>query len=141
MMKIRVLVVLCFAVLSVLPLTAQEVIPEKSKSEYYYVNVPIEKIYPYRKGYMVLYRKGVTDMARTYLPIEWFTEAAGRGELIPLGTGSTWPSLSVYYKNGEFSHVRLYVRRDISHVTWGTIGPGVNIDNEFDNVDDLRLEF
>jgi hypothetical protein len=144
-MKIRKLMILCAAFMvtmaAAIPVMAQE-ISEDRRSEYYYVNVTLERIYPYRRGYVVLYQKsGMGEMARAYLPIEWFTDTGGRGELLYLGSGPAWPSLTVYYKNGEFSHVRLYVRRSTSHVTWGTVGPGVNIDSEFDNVDDLRLEF
>jgi hypothetical protein len=80
-------------------------------------------------------------MARAYLPIEWFTEVAGRGELIPLGSGPTWPSLSVYYKNGEVSHVRLYVRRSQTHESWGNVPQGANLDSYFEGVEDIRLEF
>jgi hypothetical protein len=135
-------VALCIAGMTVLPLAAQDNQASGEKqSEYYYVNVPLDKIYPYRRGYVVQYRKGVTGQARTYLPLEWFHDAAGKGELIRLEPGTTWPSLSVYYKNGEFSHVRLYVRREAAHESWGNIPQGVNIDEYFDNVDTIKLEF
>jgi hypothetical protein len=111
------------------------------ESGYFYVNVPIEKVYPYRKGYVVQYRKGVNQMARAYLPIEWFEDAAGKGELLYLGTGNAWPYLTVYYKDGAFSHVRLYLRRDRAHASWGNIGLGINIDDRFEEVYDLKLEF
>ncbi|MDR1108152.1 MAG: hypothetical protein LBL19_03865 [Spirochaetaceae bacterium] len=112
-------------------------------SEYYYVTVPLEKVYPYRKGYVVAYQKGVNQIVRAYLPLEWFTEAGGggRGELIYLGPGTTWPYLTVYYKAGEFSHVRMYVRRERGHASWGNIPQNVNIDDRFENVEDLKLEF
>jgi hypothetical protein len=112
-----------------------------NKSEFYYVTVPLEKIYPYRKGYVVAYRKGVNQLARAYLPLEWFTEVAGKGELIYMPSGTSWPYLTVYYKAGEFSHVRLYARSDRSHSTWGNIPLNVNIDDQFENVEDLKLEF
>jgi hypothetical protein len=112
-----------------------------NESEYYYVTVPLEKIYPYRRGYVVAYRKGVNQLARAYLPIEWFTDAAGKGELIYIAPGTSWPYLTVYYKNGEFSHIRLYARRDRGHSTWGNIPMNVNIDERFENVEDLKLEF
>jgi hypothetical protein len=142
-MKIgRFFIALCIAGMTVLPLAAQDNQPAgRKQSEYYYVNVPLDKIYPYRRGYVVQYRKGVTEQARAYLPLEWFHDAAGKGEVIRLKPGTTWPSLSVYYKNGEFSHVRLYVRREAGHESWGNIPQGVNIDEYFDNVDTIKLEF
>jgi hypothetical protein len=122
------------------PLFAQK-FSEGKESEYFYVNVPIEKVYAYSKGYVVQYQKGLGQMARAYLPLEWFNGATARSELIYLGTGPAWPSLTVYYKNGDFSHVRLTVRRAVGHETWGTIPQGTNIDDRFENVEDLRLEF
>ena len=111
------------------------------ESEYYYYNVPIEKIYTYRLGYVVIYRKGVNQMARTYIPAEWFTEAGGKGEVVALGSGKEWPSMTVYYKSGEFSHVRLMLRRERNHESWGVVPLNVNIDDYFKDVEDIKLEF
>jgi hypothetical protein len=135
-----------FAVLTVLlvagsPIFAQTDDRKKHDSEYYYKNVAIEKIYPYRNGYLIQYRRGLNRIEKAYLPLEWFTTSAGRGEIITLPKGKTWPSLTVYYKNGEFSHVRLYVHHMASHETWGTIPQNVNIDSQFENIEDLRLKF
>jgi hypothetical protein len=125
-----------------MPLAAQDnSSADDKKSEYYYVNVPLEKVYPYRKGYVVLYRKGVNQLAQAYLPLEWFTATAGKGDLIRIGSGTSWPYLSIYYKDGAFSHVRLYVRKEAGHETWGNIPLNINIDDRFENVDDLKLEF
>jgi hypothetical protein len=116
-------------------------IPEGKKSEYYYINLTLEKIWPYRAGYIVQYRKGFNRVGRLYLPSEWFTNAASKGEIILLPPGGNWPSLTVYYKNGEFSHVRLYVHRWNSHWTWGSVPQDVNIDDRFDNIETLNIEF
>ena len=111
------------------------------ESEYYYYNIPIEKIYTYRKGYVILYRKGVNQMAQTYLPEEWFNDIGGRGELVALGAGKEWPSMTVYYYQGEFSHVRLRVRREKSHESWGVVPLNVNIDEYFKDIEEVKLEF
>jgi hypothetical protein len=136
-MKRGLFIFLFVMVLSILPAVAQNISKE---SEYYYINTTIEKIFPYRKGYVVQYRKGLTTSARLYLPVEWFTEAAGRGEIVRIGPGREWPSLSIYYKNGEFSHVRLYVR-PYSHESWGSIPLNINLDSYFADVNDVRLEY
>ena len=122
---------------------------EGSDSEYYYVNISLEKIWPYRKGYIVQYRKGVYQFARSYLPSEWFAAPVGKGEerkppkgeIIRLPSGSVWPSMSVYYKDGEFSHVRLYVHSWASHQTWGVVPQHVNIDSSFENIEDINIKF
>jgi len=114
---------------------------KKHDSEFYYKNVLLERIYPYRNGYAVQYRRGINRLEMVYLPMEWFTGAAGKGEIITLPAGKAWPSLTVYYKNGEFSHVRLYVHHMASHQTWGTIPQNVVLDDRFENVEDIRLKF
>jgi hypothetical protein len=140
-MKRLLLVFVALAAFQAAPLFAQS-IPQDKESEYFYYNVPIERVYPYRRGYVVIYRKGGSQMGTAYLPREWFNAAAGRGELVYLDSGDRWPYLSVYYRNGEFTHVRLYLRRIRSHQSWGNIPLGVNLDEHFDNVDEnFRLEF
>ena len=140
MKKIILLVVL--VVLSVGPaLFAQQKAPKYKESEYYYYNVPIEKVYTYRTGYIVIYRKSANLMARTYIPSNWFTDIGGKGEIIGLGSGSEWPSMTVYYKSGEFSHVRLRLRRARSHETWGVVPLNINIDDYFKGIEEVQLEF
>ena len=123
-----------------LPVFAQT-IPEDRSSEYYYVNVTVEKVWPYRSGYIVQYRKGPYTYGRVFLPIDWFTNTADKGEIINLPPGNAWPSLSVYYLNGEFSHVRLYVHRWRSHQTWGNVPLNVDVDEEFRNVETINIKF
>ena len=135
-----VLAVFCTAGSMVFAQEEQQQTKKNEKdSEYYYLNVSIEKIYPYRSGYVVMYRKGINQMARAYLPIKWFTGSAGKGEIVNLPQGSAWPSMSVYYKDGEFSHVRLYVHRTQSHLTWGVLPQSANLDEYFEEVEDLQL--
>jgi hypothetical protein len=136
---------LCVAFVTVMPVIAQDA---EGGSPYYYVNVPIERIYPYRKGYVVDYQSAATGIgfARVFIPLEWFSDAgrkedgAPKGQITLMGPGKSWPYLSVYYnKDGEFSHVHLYVRRERSHETWGGIPLGVNIDSNFEDVSDIKL--
>ena len=111
------------------------------ESEYYYVSVPIEKIFAHKDGYMVSYRKFSNQLATMYIPMEWFTESTGKGDLIVTGSGSWWPNMVLYYKAGEFSHVRLTVRRDKRHETWGTVPLYMDLSDKFQGVDALYLEY
>jgi hypothetical protein len=110
-------------------------------SEYYYVNVTLEKIFPASKGYVVQYRKNFGQYGRIYLPANWFTDANSKGEIITLPAGKSWPSLTIYYRNGAFSHVRLYVHRWASHPSWGSIPQRFNIDDQFENIEAVALEY
>lgn len=139
MKKILMAMILGLLVYAVPSLSAQS---EKNyeESEYYYVSIPIEKIYFYKNGYIVLYQKGF-QLARTYIPMEWFTVPTGKADLITLGSGSSWPHLAIYYKSGEFSHIRLYVRRSRSHETWGVVPFNVDLDSYFANIEEIQLDF
>ena len=139
MKKFIVAIVLLAVCAAGIPVFAQS--SERQESEFYYINITLEKIWPYRAGYVVQYRKGINRIGRLYLPSEWFSSSASKGEIITLPSGPSWPSLSVYYKDGEFSHVRLYVHRWNAHQTWGNIPQNINIDSQFDNIDTLKIDF
>ena len=135
-MKKTLLAVLLGLIIYAVPTLSAQTFKE---SEYYYVSVPIEKIYFYRNGYIVLYQQGY-HLNRTYIPMEWFTNPTGKADMIALGSGSSWPTLTIYYKNGEFSHIRLYVRRSRAHETWGIVPLNVDLDSYFQNIEEIRLE-
>ena len=139
-MKKLVIFVFIAAMLVIgMPVFAQEN-HDEGGSAFYYVNITLEKIYPHKAGYAVQYRTGGRNFATAYLPIEWFANAGGKGEVIFLPKGYTWPSMSVYYKDGEFSHVRLYVHRWVSHQTWGVVPQNASAEN-FEGVEGITIEY
>jgi hypothetical protein len=119
-----------------------------TRSEFYVVQIPIERVFAHTKGYIVEYRQTPLVNKKIYIPMEWFVPATGenkgtarKGEIILMGTGALWPHISVYYKDGVVDHVRLYVRRDGHHFTWGYVNPAENIDAHFENITDLKIEY
>ena len=120
-------------------LFAQETEPKFIESEYYYHSFDIEKIYAHRLGYVVLYRSTRNQVVRTLIPEYWFNDVAAKGEIIRLGPGMEWPSMTVWYKNGEFSHVRLKVFKDRNHETWGMVPLNVNMDEYFEDIQEVQL--
>jgi hypothetical protein len=111
----------------------------KSEAEFYPRTIPIEKIYSHRKGYVVQYRKGVNQMSRVYIPLEWFAGIAGKADIVTIPRGKTWPYMTLYYKEGAFNHVRLYVIRERTHESWGLVPLTTNIDDRFEGVEELKL--
>jgi len=112
-----------------------------NESDFYYFSYPIEKIYIYRLGYMIIYRGNSNRMSRTFVPHEWFTGIGGKGEIVYLGAGHEWPTMTVYYNNGDFSHVRLRLRRERAHETWGVFPLNMNIDEYFQGIEEIDLEY
>jgi hypothetical protein len=126
----------------VIPLVAQQNNSSSSGKEgIYALTVSLERVYPYRKGYVVKYRKGIGQVVDAYLPNEWFGGSGNKGDIVLMGPGTDWPHMTVFYKDGEFDHVRLYVRKERTHESWGDVPLHVNIDDRFENVESLTLEF
>jgi hypothetical protein len=88
-------------------------------------------------GFKITYTAENLDFKQVYLPASWFTEAAGQGELIETDSKSA-PYMDVYYQDGEFSHVRLFVRANPFHVSWGRLDDEPNLAEKF-NKDTLQL--
>jgi hypothetical protein len=143
MKKIMCIVVFLTALVFGSPVFAQK-IPAEKTSEYFYENVSLEKVYPTKFGYILQYRKGgVDNIGRMYVPVNWFTDAASKAEMITLPPGKNWPSVTIYTKNGEFSHLRLYVHRWRGHQTWGNVPLPINsqLGHLFENVESVKIEY
>jgi len=134
------LIIVLFFMALIAPVFAQNNSGNKTSDIYYY-NVTVEKIYPTATGYVIQYRKGVNQIGIIGIPNEWFTEAGGKAELMKLPPGKNWPTLSVFYKGNQFSHVRLYVHQNKTHNTWGYITQGTDVARYFKDTDSFRLEF
>ena len=143
MKKLILLVVLATFCVGTFLFAQQTRTSRTMESEYYYFNYPIEKIYTYRLGYMVVYRRNSNHMARTYIPHEWFTAIGegNKGEIVYLGSGNEWPSMTFYFKDGEFSFVRLRLRKEKSHETWGYVPLNMNLDEYFTDIEEVRPEY
>ncbi|GMO42534.1 MAG: hypothetical protein Ta2B_22780 [Termitinemataceae bacterium] len=118
-----------------------------SKSKFYVLQVPIDKIYPHSKGYVVDYPRNGIGRSQMFLPADWFTrhndtEGPLKGEFHQLGPGKVWPYVALFYADGVLDHVRVYVRREQWHRTWGAyIDDGTTgVDENFDNVENIKLK-
>ena len=140
MKKIIVLIVLA-AMSQGMFLFAQQRPSFTNESPFYYFNFSIERVMPHRLGYVIIYRTGSNQVARTFLPMDWFSAVGGRGAVAYLGGGREWPSMTVFYRDGEFSHVLLRLRRNKGHETWGQLPLNANIEEFFRDIEEIRLEF
>jgi len=143
--KVLLLTFIGFIAAGIVSLVAQTKQEEKwgaaNTSEMYYVNYPVEKVYTYRKGYIVLFRQGAHSLKRAYIPYDWFRAGVKKAELIQLGDGKAWPCMSVFYKLGEFHAVRLYVAKRPSHITWGMLPSTTNVDERFEGIESVDVGF
>jgi hypothetical protein len=100
------------------------------ESVFFVKTVPISKVYLYREGYRIVYMKGDLTFAEMYLPIEWFSGAGVKGELV-LGDDPAYPYCSIFWKDGVFDHIRLYLKKDIRDPSWGEARRGGDIADRF----------
>jgi len=101
--------------------------------------MPISKIYTHKLGYKVVYLKNDLDFAEFYVPLKWF-DMADRKAVIVRGVDPSYPYFSIFWKEGEFHSIKLYVRSDLQDISWGTLRLLPDISDKFE-IDVLELEF
>lgn len=133
MKRTVMLFALIFLVLGVFSLNAQEQDPKL-----YVKTVGVMKILNHALGYKVLYLKSNMEVGEFYVPHSWF-KAGGRAELI-LGNGPEFPYFSVFYREGEFDHIKICAAENIKHLSWGRLKRQAGDSSKFE-VETLDLEF
>ena len=137
-MKNLIIILILLAVIS--PVFAQQNSGDEVK-DMYYINVPVERVYPSSTGFIVQYRKLSGGIGNIGIPNEWFSDAGGRAEILNLPAGTNWPTMSIFYEEGQFKHVRLYVHRARSHKTWGNIPQGIDVSRFFPDSETLKIDY
>ncbi|MCL1817927.1 MAG: hypothetical protein FWG35_03280 [Spirochaetaceae bacterium] len=114
------------------------------ESKFYARSFNIEKVYFHNKGYKVTYITGKLKFASTYLPHSWFSQSStkngvqAKGELA-YGNDASYPYMTIFWKDGKFSHVRLYLKKNLYDVSYGAINP--NQDPTAFDVEEPALEY
>lgn len=113
---------------------------ENIESDLYYKSFPILKVYPSRLGYRITYIKSDMQFHTFYVPLEWFIEGAAQKAEALYGEGETYPYFSIFWKNGTFSHFKLYLHKSLLHKSWGNFPKGRDYSEEF-KIEEPILEF
>lgn len=138
-MNIRsVLIGLVVALVVIASVSGQEQTTEED-TDLLAVTVYVQRVYPHNLGYKVIYNRSDLYPGEVYLPGRWFRQSEGKGALIRSEHRSV-PYMTVFYENGEFSHVRLFVHSNPSHVSWGALPGGEDLTEEF-SVETLEIDY
>jgi len=113
----------------------------REQPDLYYVNVSVERIYFAGMGYVVQYRKSSNQIGSLGIPYTWFTDAASKAEMVKLPRGPNWPNMTVFYRDGNFSHIRLYVHREKGHPTWGLTPQGSDVSRHFQDQNSFKFDY
>ena len=133
---------ICAVVAIMLFLTAGFALADESK--FYARSFNIEKVYFHSKGYKVTYVTAKLKYVSTYLPHAWFSQSStkngvqAKGE-IAYGNDPSYPYMTVFWKEGKFSHVRLFLKRNLKDVSYGLISSSQ--DPAAFDVEEPALEF
>ncbi len=137
-MKSRLLLIsVVVALLGVSGVFAQN--QEEEDVDLQVMTVYVQMVYPHSQGYKVIYNRTDLYPGEVYLPGRWFTNAASTGEIL-YTSHPTAPYMNVFYENGEFSHVRLYVQENRAHRSWGALRGGQDLSEEF-ATDTLQIDY
>ena len=105
----------------------------------YVKSVPILKIFSHPEGYKVLYMKSDMKVGEFYIPHSWLSKAGGKAEMV-FGRNPSYPYFSVFYRDGKFDYVRLYVIDDVKDLSWGILRK-TEASNAAFGVDTLQIEY
>jgi hypothetical protein len=108
-------------------------------SNLYVKTVLVSKVYSHNLGYRLLFLKSDLSIGEVFIPMAWFDQGSGKGELV-LGIDRSYPYLSVFYVDGQFSHVRLYLYSDTRHPSYGFLSQPERFDGSF-GIDTLDISF
>jgi hypothetical protein len=106
-------------------------------SAFYPVRVDVVKVFSHGDGFKVMYRKGTADVGVVYIPARWFVPG-GKAEIVR-ANDSSFPYMTVFYKDGKFDHLRLYVLADQKDLTWGVLPPDEGA-GKFSS-DDFKIDY
>lgn len=109
------------------------------ESPYYAKAVTIQKVTSHEKGYKVTYFTSHGDLKTIYVPLEWFYQVGDyktddgfiKAEIVR-GNGDSYPYMQIFWKNGKFHHLRLFVRDSYNDRMWGIVNPAENMGAKFD---------
>jgi len=112
----------------------------QAQPKVYVKSVPILKILSHPEGYKVLYLlSDNVKVAELYLPYRWFNKAGGKAEIV-YGADPSYPYFSVFYQDGKFNFIRLYVQKNMQDLTWGILRQ-TEVSNAAFDVESLDIQY
>jgi hypothetical protein len=106
----------------------------------YYKVVPLMKVLTGSLGYEVKFFNSSGQVQTDYLPMAWFNNGPTSKADIVYGLGPTLPYMSVYWADGKFDHVTLYVSSDDNSLTNGVLSQNTDLSSQF-NVQEIPRNF
>ena len=127
--------------LTSLPSFAQEAYSSTTNpKDAYYKVVPVMKVWMHQLGYMLQYLTSKSQVAQMYIPLTWFNQGVNSKADIIYGNEPGYPYVTIFWVDGKFDHVNLYVLNSYDSLTWGVLNQAADLTSQF-NVQDVPKEF
>jgi hypothetical protein len=91
-------------------------------------------------GYMVQFWTSKSQIAEIYIPLTWFNQGPNSKADIIYGNEPGYPRLVIFWVDGKFDHINLYVLDSYNSLTWGVLSQATDLTSKFD-VQDVPKEF
>lgn len=110
-----------------------------AESDMYVHTARIVKVYNHNLGFRVVYAKESLDLGVLYVPLDWFRGTEAKAQ-VAYGNSPSIPYMSVFWENGEFHHVQLYLHESKNHSSWDELESTPEIIERFD-VESFEADF
>jgi hypothetical protein len=126
-------------ILIVTPSFAQRAFPitNTQPSNIFVKSFFIQQVQQHNSGWKVTYATSSGQLAITWIPTAWMSDTDGKGEIIYTQSRST-PYMQVYWTDGEFSFVRLFLNPNKRDISWGPLLEDPSLTEKF-NIDSIQL--
>lgn len=115
-------------------------VAQSTQSPLFYESFSIIKIYSMQEGYRVIYRDPGGALQDLYVPISWFGTGTSKAVLIS-GESRSYPYFSIYWLNGKFDYIKLYVKASYDDPSWGILPLGFDATGKFPQNGTLTIQW
>lgn len=126
-------------IMLILGVMAAGLCAESLESNLYFKSYPLSVVNVSSEGYRLIYMKSDMSYHVFYCPMDWFRGTDGKGEIL-YGSGPVFPYFTVFWEDGQFSHIKLYLHQDRHHSSWRDLPLGRDYSDKF-NVSEPQLAF
>ena len=106
----------------------------------YVKTVPLMKVWMNQLGYVLQFFSSKSQVANIYVPITWFNKGSDSKADIIYGNDRSYPYCSIFWVDGKFDHIKIFVLNNYSSTTWGVVGTGLDMTSNF-NVQEVPKDF
>ena len=137
MKKALVAAAVTLLLLAGLPLFAQT---QTYPKDAYYKSIPVIKVWLHPLGYLLQYFNSKSQVASIYVPLTWFNQGVNSKAEIVYGSEWSAPYAVMFWFDGKFDHIALYVTQNFDSQSWGVLENVTDRSAQF-KVEDVPMSF